>query len=277
MKTKTGSKQWLWHLILLFFVLLVFYPLLYMVCSSFKSLKEIYNAGLALLPKEFSPENYQKVFTSLPILKFLGNSLVIAVLVTVFKMVTSLLASYALVFMNFKHRDAMFYFFTMTMYVPFTVLMIPNYLTINKMGLMSTILGVALPQLADAMGIFRMRQAMRTIPKSLVEAARVDGVGHMTALLRIVAPMLRPAIIAQSMIFFINSWNEYFWPMLILRGDNSSYTLTLALQTYMNSESGSAWGTSMALATITTLVPLALYLFTQRYIISTFMSSGIKE
>ena len=171
----------------------------------------------------------------------------------------------------------MFYFFTMTMYVPFTVLMIPNYLTINKMGLLNSIIGVALPQMADAMGIFRMRQAMRTIPKSLIEAARVDKVGHLTALLQIVIPMLRPAIIAQSMIFFINSWNEYFWPMLILRGDNSSYTLPLALQTFMNGESGSAWGTSMTLATITTLVPLVLYLFTQRYIISTFMSSGIKE
>lgn len=277
MKTKSKSKQWLWHLILIFLVFIVLYPLLYMICSSFKSLKEIYNAGLALLPRNFTTENYEKVFTSLPIPRYVANSLIIALMVTFFKMASSLLASYALVFMNFKYRDAMFYFFTMTMYVPFTVLMIPNYLTINKLGLLYTIVGVALPQLADAMGIFRMRQAMRTIPKSLVEAARVDRVGHMTALVRIVAPMLRPAIIAQSMIFFINSWNEYFWPMLILRGSNDSYTLTLALQTYLNSESGSAWGTSMTLATITTLVPLVLYLFTQRNIISTFMSSGIKE
>lgn len=277
MKIKWDKKQWLWHLFLLFLVLMVVYPLLYMVCSSFKSLKEIYNAGLSLLPREFTLENYRKVFLSLPIGKFITNSLAIALLVTVFKMATSLLASYALVFMDFKHRDLMFYFFTMTMYVPFTVLMIPNYLTINQMGLLNSIIGVALPQMADAMGIFRMRQAMRTIPKSLIEAARVDKVGHLTALLQIVIPMLRPAIIAQSMIFFINSWNEYFWPMLILRGDNSSYTLPLALQTFMNSESGSAWGTSMTLATITTLVPLVLYLFTQRYIISTFMSSGIKE
>jgi len=277
MKTKRNNKQWLWHILLIFLALMVVYPLLYMVCSSFKSLKEIYNAGLSLLPREFTLENYQKVFQSLPIGQFITNSLSIALLVTVFKMATSLLASYALVFMDFKHRDLMFYLFTMTMYVPFTVLMIPNYLTINRLGLLNSIVGVALPQMADAMGIFRMRQAMRTIPKSLIEAARVDKVGHLTALLQIVIPMLRPAIIAQSMIFFINSWNEYFWPMLILRGDNSSYTLPLALQTFMNSESGSAWGTSMTLATITTLVPLVLYLFTQRYIISTFMSSGIKE
>lgn len=277
MKTKGKGKQIVWHLILIFFVLMVAYPLLYMVCSSFKSIKEIYNAGLSLLPRETTAENYTKVFDSLPVLTFFGNSLAVALMVTVFKMTTSMLASYALVFMSFKYRNAMFYFFTLTIYVPFTVLMIPNYLTINKIGLMGSIVGVALPQLADAMGIFRMRQAMRTIPRSLVEAARVDKVGHMTALIRIVIPMLRPAIIAQSMIFFINSWNEYFWPMLILRGDKTGYTLTLALQTYLNSESGSAWGTSMALATITTLFPLVLYLFTQRYIISTFMSSGIKE
>lgn len=277
MKTNTRKRQVLWHFILFIFVLTVGYPLLYMVFSSFKSVKEIYNAGLVLFPKNATLENYIKVFTSLPLLNFFFNSLAIAFMVTVFKMITSMFASYALVFMPFKHRNALFYFFTLTIYVPFTVLMIPNYLTIHKIGLMGTIIGVMLPQLADAMGIFRMRQAMRTIPKSIVEAARVDKVGHVTALLRIIIPMLRPAIIAQSMIFFINSWNEYFWPMLILRGDKSSYTLTLALQTYMNSESGSAWGTSMALATITTFFPLIIYLFTQRYIISTFMTSGIKE
>ena len=164
----------------------------------------------------------------------------------------------------------------MTMFILFTVIILPNYLTVNKLGLLSTLLGVALPQMADAMGIIRIRQAMRTIPKSLVEAARIDKVSHFTALTRIVVPLTRPAISAMSILFFINSWNEYFWPLLILKSNTMS-TITLALQQFASGESGNAWGSSMALATIATVIPLVLYLVFQRYIIGTFMSSGIKE
>ena len=133
-----------------------------------------------------------------------------------------------------------------------------------------------MPQLADAMGIFRIRQAMRQIPKSLVESARIEKVNHFTTLLRIVIPLVRSSIVAMSIIFFINSWNEFIWPMLILKSREKS-TVTIALHYFLNSEGGSAWGSSMALATIATIVPLFLYLISQRQIISTFLQSGLKE
>ena len=264
------------HILMIFLVLLFAYPFVYMVSTSFKSMTEIFQSGLNLIPDNFTLENYKSVFTKLPIASYLKNSFIIALIAMAAKIVTSVLAAYALVFMDFKGKNALFYFFSMTMFIPFTVIILPNYLTVNKLGLLSTLLGVALPQMADAMGVIRIRQAMRTIPKSLVEAARIDKVSHFTALTRIVVPLTRPAISAMSILFFINSWNEYFWPLLILKSNTMS-TITLALQQFASGESGNAWGSSMALATIATVIPLVLYLVFQRYIIGTFMSSGIKE
>lgn len=264
------------HIFMILLTMLFAYPLLYMVSTSFKSMQEIFTSGLNLIPDNFTFENYTKVFTSLPVLSYLKNSFIIALIAMSAKIVTSVLASYALVFMDFKGKEVVFYLFTLTMFVPFTVIILPNYLTINKMGLLSTLVGVALPQMADAMGIFRIRQAMRTVPKSLVEAARLDNVGHFTAMTKIVIPLVKPAISAMAITFFINSWNEYFWPLLILKSNNLS-TITLALQEFTSGESGNAWGSSMALATVATAIPLVLYLIFQRHIIGTYMSSGIKE
>ena len=264
------------HIVMILLVIVFAYPFLYMVSTSFKTMGEIFEGGLSLIPENPTFENYIKVFTTLPVLSYLKNSFIIALLAMVAKIITSVLAAYALVFMDFKFKEAWFYFFTLTMFIPFTVIILPNYLTINKMGLLSTLVGVALPQMADAMGIFRIRQAMRTVPKSLVEAARLDNVSHFTAMTRIVIPLVKPAISAMCIFFFINSWNEYFWPLLILKGNDLS-TITLALQQFASGESGSAWGSSMALATVATAIPLTLYLVFQKYIIGTFMSSGIKE
>ncbi len=270
------KSELVWHVLIILFLIILFFPLVFMISTSFKSLDEIFRSGLNIFPKIPTMDNYIQVFTRNPVFRFILNSLIIAVIVTTAKIITSILASYCLVFMNLKYKDLIFYFFTLTMFVPFSVIMLPNYLTLNKLGLIDSLFGVALPQLADAMGIFRIRQAMRTIPKSLVEAARIDNVGHFTAMIRIVLPLVRPSVVAMLIIFFINSWNEYFWPMLILKTRTNS-TITIALQFFLNAEGGSAWGSSMALASIATLIPLILYVFTQRQIMSTFLQSGIKE
>ncbi len=264
------------QIIMIIVVIIFAYPFAYMVSTSFKTMSEIFRSGLNLIPDEPTIANYTKVFTTLPIGSYLFNSTVIALIAMTAKIITSVLAAYALVFMDFKGKGVLFYFFSMTMFIPFTVIIMPNYLTINRMHLLSTLVGVALPQMADAMGIIRIRQAMWQIPRSLVEAARLDKVPHFITMTRIVIPLVKPSISAMSILFFINSWNEYFWPLLILKSNKMS-TITLALQQFTSGESGSAWGPSMALATVATVIPLILYLIFQRYIIGTFMSSGVKE
>ena len=162
-----------------------------------------------------------------------------------------------------------------TMFIPFTVTMIPNYLMISKIGLRDCIWGVALPQFADVLGIFLLRQSMRGIPKALIEASRMEGIGNLKIMKDIVIPLVRPSILTTGIIFFINSWNEYVWPVLILK-TKENYTLSLALQMYISAEGGTEFTIAMAVSVITMIIPLTLYIIFQRYIINTFAASGIK-
>ena len=162
-----------------------------------------------------------------------------------------------------------------SMFIPFTVTMIPNSLMISTIGLSDKIWGVALPQLADVLGIFLLRQSMRGIPRALIEAARMENVKNLKIMRDIIIPLVRPSIISTGIIFFINSWNEYVWPVLILKS-KENYTLSLALQMYISAEGGTEFTIAMAVSVMTMIVPLTLYILFQRYIINTFAMSGIK-
>ena len=143
------------------------------------------------------------------------------------------------------------------------------------MSVRRSIIGVMLPQFADVLGIFMLRQSMRGISKSLIEVARLDNIGNVKIMTDIVLPLVRPALISTGIIFFINSWNEYVWPVLILKS-KENYTLSLALQMYISSEGGTNFSVAMAVSVMTMLIPLVLYIIFQRYIINTFAMSGIK-
>lgn len=275
MKTKQslGGLQIGWHILLMIPVLVSVVPILFAVVSSLESMQAMHNKGL--LPGSITGENYQKIMDSMPMVRITLNTLTIAALATVFKVVTSTLAAYAFVYFDFKGKQVLYFLLISTIFIPFTVTMIPNYLTISRLNLVDKIWGVVLPQLADASGIFLIRQSMRSIPKSLTEIAHLDDVGELRILKDIVLPVCRPAIISTGIIFFINSWNEYVWPTLILRS-KENFTLSLAMQLFTDSEGGVEYTVTMAMAVITMLLPVVLYLMFQRYIMSTFASSGIK-
>lgn len=264
-----------WHVLLLLTVLVQLWPLLFMISTSFKTMDQVFQSTLNPIPSPLVLENYRYVLDSLPLLRYIGNTLFIASGVTIAKILTSVLAGFAFVYYEFPHKEKLFNAFLLTFFIPITVVIMPNYLLVAKMGLINTPWGVILPQLADGMGIFLMRQTMRTIPRPLFEAARLEDATALTVLTRIVLPLIKPSVIAISIVFFINSWNEYFWPLLVL-SDKTAYTLPLALQMFISAEGGSAWGVAMAVATLTSLPPLLLYLVFQRFIINTFMQSGIK-
>lgn len=140
---------------------------------------------------------------------------------------------------------------------------------------LDTTWGVIIPQFADAMGIFLLTQTMREIPVSLLDVAALDNIKQTTVMSKIVFPLTRHAITSTGIWFFITSWNEYVWPVLILRTVDN-YTLPLAMQTYISSEGGTNFTVAMAISLITMFVPLVLYAIFQKYIIGTFVSAGIK-
>lgn len=264
-----------WHILLGCILFLSLMPIVFAVSSSFKELSEAYSNVFGLIPEQPTFNNYLQVFSRLPLVQITANTFLIAAAVTLFKTLTGILAAYGFVYFDFRGKNILYFILISTIFVPFTVTMIPNYLTVSQLGFRNTVIGVILPQLADATGIFLLRQAMRTIPRSLIEAARTDQAGHLNILGGIVLPLIKPAVVSTGIMFFINSWNEYVWPVLILK-DKENYTLPLALQLFISSEGGTDFTIAMAVSVMTMLIPLLLYLMFQRYIISTFTSSGIK-
>lgn len=272
---KTKDRQIGWHLFLVVVVFLLLMPIVFAISNSFKTMQEAFNTVLQVIPLHPTLENYRHVFDKLPFVKITLNTFLIASTVTIFKTITGLLAAYAFVYFRFKGKGFLYFIMLSTLFIPFTVTMIPNYLLISKIGLRDRIWGVALPQLADVLGIFLLRQAMRGIPLALIEAARMENIRHMKIMRDIVIPLVRPSIISTGIIFFINSWNEYVWPVLILKS-KENYTLSLALQMYISAEGGTEFTIAMAVSVLTMLIPLVLYIIFQRYIINTFAASGLK-
>ncbi len=272
---KTKDRQIGWHLFLVVVVFLLLMPIVFAISNSFKTMQEAFNTVFQVIPLHPTLENYRHVFDKLPFVKITLNTFLIASTVTIFKTITGLLAAYAFVYFRFKGKGFLYSIMLSTLFIPFTVTMIPNYLLISKIGLRDRIWGVALPQLADVLGIFLLRQAMRGIPLALIEAARMENIRHMKIMRDIVIPLVRPSIISTGIIFFINSWNEYVWPVLILKS-KENYTLSLALQMYISAEGGTEFTIAMAVSVLTMLIPLVLYIIFQRYIINTFAASGLK-
>ena len=274
MKTETRNEL-IWHGFLMVAIFLTLWPIVFMISTSFKDLNQVFESTLNPLPWPVTFDNYTTVLGNFPLFTYIWNTFFIAAMVTISKTVTSVMAAFAFVYYDFKYKESIFNGMLLTFFIPITVLIMPNYLMMAKLGLLNTPWGVMLPCLVDGMGVFLMRQTMRCVPKALLEAAILDGAKPRQVLTKVILPLIKPALLANSILFFINSWNEYFWPLLILQ-DKDSYTLPLALQMFISAEGGSEWGIAMAVATLTSLPPLILYGFCQKFIINTFMSSGVK-
>ncbi len=263
------------HILLMMIVIIMLYPVAFAVGASFKPQNEIFSNVLNFFTANPTLSNFARAVERINYFKVVWNTFAIAFCVMAFKVFTSYLCAYAFVFLDFPLKRFLYFVLISTMFIPFTVTMIPNYITISKLGLRDNIIGVMLPQLSDAMGIMLLRQQMRTIPKSLIEVGKLEKSSHFTIMTQIVLPIVKPGVISTAIIFFINSWNEYVWPRLILK-TTENYTLSLALQLFVDSEAGSGMGICMAMCVLTMLIPLILFIIFQRQIMATYASSGIK-
>lgn len=276
MQTKKMSlASIIWLSVFIIFTVIWLFPIVFAIGTSFRPLQDIYNNVLNIIPLTPTIENYLSLFERLPMYRIIGNTFFIATAVTVLKLVTSFLAAYVFVYSNFKGKKIAYFIFIATIFVPFTVTMVPNYLMLSKLGINDNIMGVVFPQIADAAGILLLNQAMRNIPYSLIEVAQLDDVGDKRIIKDIILPLIRPQLMSTGIWFFVNSWNEFVWPSLILRSQDN-YTLPLALQMFVSAEGGTDFGVAMAVSVVTMSIPLALYMMFQRYIIGTFTSAGIK-
>jgi sn-glycerol 3-phosphate transport system permease protein len=246
-------------------------PVYWLYATSLRAPDDVYS--LSPFPWPLSGASYAAAWTEADLPRLLLNTTVMAALIALGQLLTGLLAAYAFAAWEFRFSRTLYLLFVATWLVPFQVTMLPNYVLLNQLGTLNTVAGVVLPNLCSAMAVILLRQHLRGFPRDLLEAARMDGRGSWTTLWTVVVPNLGPALAALAVLLFINAWNEYFWPALVLQRSNT--VLQLGLRSYMTSE-GNDWGPLMATAGMACLPILVLYLVLQRRIVDGFVRSGIR-
>lgn len=274
MKEKVNCRLIAGHGLLIVFAVVALLPFVWMVSVSFKPVSEVFQGGLWFFPRTLTLDGYRQVFAQTPFFTWMTNSFFIAAVQTAGQTVIAFFAAYALTRRTFPGRDLMFYFVLATMIMPIQALMIPTFVTINLFNMIDTFAGVIVPHLASGYAIFLLRQSFLAVPKELADAAAVDGCGEIGILWHVYLPASAPAIAALAIILFVNHWNEYYWPLLVLT-DEQKLTLPIALVHFRN-EGFTEWVPTMAAATMATIPVLVLYLFTQKKFVEGFTNSGLK-
>jgi multiple sugar transport system permease protein len=192
-------------------------------------------------------------------------------------LLTSLMAGYAFAKYRFGGRNLLFSVLIATMFLPPIVTLIPLYRIVGSLGLNASLAGVILPNLANAFGIFLMRQFIAGVPDDLIDAARMDGASEMRILFSIVAPTVTPAIAALALFAFVYHWNSYLWPLTVLQGSGDQYPIVISLSRLLSYNRG-AMNTNlvMAGATLAVLPPLVLFVFLQRFFVDSIVGSAVK-
>ena len=265
----------LWFVLLVTLTVLALLPVAWMLSTALKPSAEIFASGIRLLPANPTLVHVTQLWRDFPIARIILNTLIVAVGITSAQLITSVLAAYGFARFRFPLREPLFYLCLGTMFIPIQIVMVSNYLLIADWGLLNTHAGVILPQLANGFGIFLLRQHLRVFPQALLDAARIDGANEITTLFRVVLPLVRPVVAALGVLFFINAWNQYVWPMIVL-SNPEAMTLPIWMRQFMSAEAGSNWGLLMAAASMGVLPALLLYFATQRLVLGSLAGAGLK-
>lgn len=256
------------YLPLILATLVIAMPLLWMLLGSFKPANEIVSMNLHLLPRNPTWSNYTEAMRQVPIARFFLNSVVLTTVGAAIKVFLAIITAYALVFVKFPFKNAIFVVILVALMVPSQVAILPNFTLVAGMGGYNTYWGILLPGLGTAFGTFLLRQQFRQLPKSMFEAAEVDGAGHWRRLWRIAVPVSVPSLATVALVTIVSEWNDYIWP-LIITDDPQHMTLPVGLTLLQSSEKDPAsYGIMMAASVLVILPILLIFSALQRYIVA---------
>lgn len=248
------------------------FPLLWMVTSSFKGPEEVTNGEL--LPTDPTFDNYVYVFTQVPFLRYMANSLFVSVTVTVVSLLFHSMAAYALARLRFRGRETVFVLVFSTLLITFPAIIIPLFLIVRELGLLNTYGGLIIPAVFNAFGIFLLRQFYLSVPDELEEAARIDGAGYWRVYWSVILPLSRPIFSALAVFFFLANWNAFVWPM-IATSDESLTVVQLGISGFQD-QYGADWNYVIAAATVAALPTMAVFFLFQRQIVESIKTTGSK-
>ncbi len=273
-KRKKQIKSALLFCVNVVFAFLILTPLLYAVSIAFMPSSELFTLDLNLFPKEPTLENFKNALERIPLLRFVGNSFLVAGLITIGQIISCALAAFALHFLDFKGKNVVFMLIMATMMLPGEATIISNYLTISSWGWLDTYQALIVPYLTSAMGIFLFRQFFQSFPMSLYESAKLDGCGNLRFIVSILLPLMKSAIGAMAVYTFINAWNMYMWPLLVT-GSDSMRTVQIGISMLDSVDSQSL--TLMVAGVVMIIIPsLLIFIVGQKQLIKGMFSGAVK-
>ena len=282
-----GARTGAWHLsanrvfqltmiyaLLVATALFVAFPLLYGLAISFMSADEIMAYPPHFIPARLNLASYEAVLNRLPIPRYLLNSLIVSTCVMLGQLVTASLAAYAFAIREFRGRGLLFGLFLSTLMIPWEVTIIPNFQTVQAWGWTDRYIGLIAPFVGTAFGTFMLRQFFMTIPKELHDAAQIDGCGSLRYLLQIVIPLSRPALGTLAIYGFLQTWNQFLWPLLVTN-QKEMRTVQIGLNYLLNEET-IAFNNTMAGVMLAILPTVVLLILGQRQLVRGLTTGAVK-
>lgn len=274
MATESRSAAWIRTIVIAVGGIVFLFPFVWMVSTSLTTTGELFKLPPQIIPNPIDGSAYERLFTQVPILRWVLNSIGVSLAVTFLQVLSSAMAAYAFTRLNFRGRSAIFVLFLATLMVPFQVMVVPLFIELRYLGMLDTYAGLIIPEMAMPFGVFLLRQAFLGLPRELEEAAFMDGAGHIRNFLTLVLPLSKPAIATVAVFSFMGSWNNFLWPLIIINSPDLM-TLPLGLSS-LSSRFVTDWNLVLAGATISVLPIVAVFLFAQRYVLQGVAMSGLK-
>jgi ABC-type glycerol-3-phosphate transport system permease component len=268
--------------LLCLFALLYLFPYIWMVATSFKPDSEIFSGQI--FPRSPTWEQYQRLFFGykfkdivlvVPFLDYYKNTVFVTIVSLFLVLLTDALAAYGFAKFNFRGKNLLFWLMIGTMLLPVYATLIPTFWLFSKIGLINTYHALIWPSVVDAYGIFLLRQYMETIPNELLDAAKVDGAGPFRIFWKIIVPLSRPALGTLAIFRFLFVWNDYLWPLIVLRKEEM-FTLAIGIANMQLRQGMVVWGSQMAASVLATLPVIALVMLMQRQFLRGLTAGAFK-
>lgn len=262
------------YVFLILMAAIMLLPFLWMLSASLKEDRDVFTFPIQWIPAEPRWQNYSDIWTRIPLLTYILNTVKLTIIVTLLQLFTSSFAAYAFSKLRFKGKNALFLGYIATIAVPWQAYMVPQFMMLRGMGLNNTHLAIIILQAFSAFGVFMMKQFYEGVPTELCEAARIDGMTEYGIYAKIILPLAKPALSTLTIFTFVNTWNDFLGPYIYLTRDNLK-TIQLGLRSFIGQYS-SEYGLIMAGSVVTMIPVLAVFLSLQKYFVEGVASSGLK-
>ncbi|OTP12201.1 ABC transporter permease [Enterococcus sp. 10A9_DIV0425] len=277
--TSIKGRKTRWNKVIVFILLIIFssltlIPFIWMISASFKTNNDVFSVPIQWIPKDWHPDNYSVIWTRIPLLTFFKNTAILSIIITLIQLFTSSFAAYGFSKMHFKGKNLLYLAYIGTIAVPWQSYMIPQFILMRQFGLTDTLLSLILLQAFSAFGVFLLKQYYSSIPDSLCESARIDGLTEWGIYRKIILPLTKPALASLTIITFVNTWNDYMGPFIYLTSTENK-TIQLGLKMFVGLYD-TEYALIMAAAVLSVLPVAIVFLTMQKYFVEGIASSGVK-